>query len=173
MSMKSYVRYKKEYDLIASRAIRLGGGDRGAFESVGCTETAFYNWMGKHKSFREAVLKAREFCQRSSPRALRISLLEYILKVLENGGEVITTQSRTTTRQIQRDRNNQIQMVIDIETEVESTDRKGIPKWIADKIMANSPGLNEAINKLLSAEYDVIEPEGESIRETLQSAKFN
>lgn len=171
--MKSYVRYKKDYDLIASRVIRLGGGDRGASESIGITDTTFYNWMGKHKSFRESVLKAREFCQKSSPEALRIALLEYVIRILDQGGEAVRSTSRTVTRTVQRDSSNRVQFVTDTESETESIDYKGIPKWIADKIMANSPGLNEAINRLLNSEYDVIDEEGNSLTNSVASAKYN
>ena len=40
-------------------------------------------------------------------------------------------------------------------TEVEEF--KGISKWVADKIIANASGLNEAIAKVINAGYDVTE----------------
>jgi hypothetical protein len=48
-------------------------------------------------------------------------------------------------------------MVEENEIVTETEEFKGISKWIADKIIANASGLNEAINKVINAGYEVVE----------------
>jgi hypothetical protein len=151
-------KYTQDYDAIAYRAIALGGTDKAAWESLGVIEKTFYNWMGKHTSFRVAVEAAREFHQACAPDALRLALLSHIVETLKNKGEVITTQTRTVQRTVQRDGRNQVIFVAEVETSTEVSEVRGIPRWIADKVMANAPALGEAIAKVIGAGYDVAEP---------------
>lgn len=159
-------KYTQGCDAIAYRSIALTGTDRAAWESLGISDKTFYKWMARHDSFRSAVDRAREFHGRASPESLRLGIITYIANVLENGGEVVLTHQRVVKRTVQRDRHNQVILSIEEETETETSERKGIPKWIADKIMANASGLSEAIVKVLnSGRYEIIEivkalPEG-------------
>lgn len=150
-------RYKSDYDVVAYRAIAIGGIDRAAYETIGVSDRCFYAWMSKHDSFRLAVEKGREFNQKSSPEALKLALVSYIVSVLESGGERIVTRQRVTNRMVRRDRSDRIVFVDETEVITETEEFKGISKWIADKIIANASGLNEAINKVISAGYEVVE----------------
>lgn len=150
-------RYKTDYDVVAYRAIAIGGIDRAAYETIGVSDRCFYAWMSKHDSFRLAVEKGREFNQKSSPEALKLALVSYIVSVLESGGERIVTRQRVTNRMVRRDRSDRIVFVDETEVITETEEFKGISKWIADKIIANASGLNEAINKVISAGYEVVE----------------
>lgn len=150
-------RYKSDYDVVAYRAIAIGGIDRAAYESIGVSDRCFYAWMSKHDSFRLAVEKGREFHQRSSPEALKLALVSYIVSVLESGGERVVTRQRVTNRLVRRDHSDRIIMVEENEVITETEEFKGISKWIADKIIANASGLNEAINKVINAGYEVVE----------------
>lgn len=155
------IRYSTDYDLLAYRAIALSGLDRAAYETIGIPERTFYLWLSKHESFKESVLKAREFNRRTSPEALRLALVNHIAAILENGGESVRTTTRTTTRTIQRDRHNRLINTIDTETLVETTEFKGIPKWVSDKVMGNASNLTEAIRKVLASGYDVVSEKDE------------
>lgn len=150
-------RYKTDYDVVAYRAIAISGIDRAAYETIGVSNKCFYAWMAKYDSFRLAIEKGREFHQKSSPEALKLALVSYIVSVLESGGERVVTRQRVTNRMVRRDRSDRIVFIDETETITEVEEFKGISKWIADKIIANASGLNEAINKVISAGYEVIE----------------
>ena len=151
-------RYKTDYDVVAYRAIAIGGIDRAAYETIGVSDRCFYAWMSKHDSFRLAVERGREFHQKSSPEALKLALVSYIVSVLESGGERVVTRQRVTNRMVRRDRSDRIVFIDETEITTETEEFKGISKWIADKIIANASGLNEAINKVISAGYEVSDP---------------
>ena len=152
------MKYTQSCDAIAYRSIALTGSDQSAWESLGITNKTFYKWMARHDTFRTAVERAKDFHSRASPEALRLGIITYIANVLEAGGEVVMTHQRVTKRTVQRDRHNQVMFSVDEETSTETTEKKGIPKWIADKIMANASGLSEAITKVISSgRYEVVE----------------
>ena len=159
--MSKQRRYTPDYDVVAYRSIALCGIDRAAWESLGITDRCFYKWMGEHDSFREAVLKAREFHAKASPEALRLALITHIANTLEQGGEVIRTRQRVVTRTTQRDRRNQILFITETETITDTDETRGLPKWISDKIMANATGIGEAIAKLLNNGYEVYKVTGD------------
>lgn len=157
-------KYTPDHDLIAYRAIALGGTDSAAYQTMGIDQRTFYRWMSRHDSFREAVDRGREFNRKSSPDALRLALMGYIVKVLEDGGETITTNQRVMTRETRRNRENQVTGMTEIEVNTQTTEYRGLPKWIADKIMANASGLNEAIAKTINAGYEVVEAGSEDTK---------
>lgn len=153
------MRYEVGLDLVAYKAIALAGIDRAAWETLGISDSTFYKWMSRHESFRDAVARAKEFHRKSSPEALRLALIAYVVQTLENGGDRVRVQQTTFTRTTRRDRQNRIVFVDEVETTTEVQEYRGLPKWIADKIMGNASGINEAIAKVIAAGYDVSEPQ--------------
>lgn len=151
-------KYTKELDQLAYRAIALGGIDRSAYETIGISDRTFYLWMAKHDSFRQSVEQAREFHLKASPDALRLALVAHIVTTLENGGDTVRINQRVCTRTVQRDRRNQVIFITELETFTETEEKRGLPKWIADKIMGNASNLNDAIAKVINAGYEVSEP---------------
>lgn len=154
----SKTRYNAVFDGVAYRHIAIAGIDRAAYESIGISNTTFYKWMAKHPSFRDAVERAKEFHRKASPEALKLGLVSYIVKCLESGSEEITVSQRIVERTVVRDRHNRILSVTETEREILSTECRGLPKWVADKIMGNASGLNEAVQKVIGAGYEIIDP---------------
>lgn len=152
------MKYQSGLDLIAYRSIAIAGIDRAAYETIGISYSTFYKWMGRHESFRDAIEKARAFHQKSSPDALKLALIAYVIQCLENGGDRLVVRQQTFTRLTRRDRQNRIVYIDETEVTTEAEEQRGLPKWVADKIMSNASGVNEAIAKVLAAGYEVSEP---------------
>lgn len=109
--------------------------------------------MGRYPDFESSVIEARAFHAKSSPEALKLRLLAYVINILENGCVV---ETKTTTRIIFRDRNNQPISFQDVE--VVEQKQLPLPKWIADKILPNAATLESAIKTVLQAGFDVSDP---------------
>lgn len=151
-------KYLPEYDQIAYRIIALSGKNAAACQSLGVSSRVFCIWLKSRESFRIAVEQGHEFYDRASAEVRRIALLNYISEILENRGEIVRTTRTAVVRQVWRDRHNQVTSVLDTETTIETVQHKGIPKWVADKIMTNASGLNEAIVTVIAAGLEVYHP---------------
>jgi hypothetical protein len=150
-------KYSQQYDVVAYRSIALGGVDSAAWQSLDISDRTFYKWCQIHPTFRSAVEKGRAFHQKASPDALRLALLSHIIDTLHNRGEAVRTETRVVQRTVQRDGRNRVILITESETVTEITENRGLPKWVADKVMANAPGLSEAIAKVLNAGYEIEE----------------
>jgi hypothetical protein len=158
----AYSSYSSDLDDQVYRIISLCGTDDAAIAFLGVTYSTYRNWIKRHETFREAIESAKEFHRKIAPDALRIGLLGYIEKVVREGGETIITREVKRTRTVQRDGRNRIIMAIEVEEETETRVKKGIPSWIANKVVANVPTLNDALAKVLNSGLEVLEETEES-----------